>query len=113
MRVVGSTVLTLQALVLLLALPVATSVNGVSTGAAWLYFAGAALVCIAAVGVITKPLGVILGWCAQVFTAALSLLVPWLLVLALVFAALWWGTLRVTRKVAEVDAARQASDDAG
>lgn len=112
MRVVGSTVLTLQALVLLLALPVATSVNGVAAGIAWLCFAGAAVLCIAAVAVITKPIGVALGWVAQVATAALAFFVPWLLVLAVVFGALWWGTLRVTSKVAQVDAARRAAQDA-
>ena len=112
MRVVGSTLMCLQALVLLLVVPVATSVNDVSVGVAWACCAGAALLCIAATGVITKRSGVILGWAAQGATAALSLLVPWLLVLAVIFSALWWGALRITRKVALADAARQGAADA-
>jgi len=113
MRVLGSTMLTLQAVVLLLALPVATSVSGVSAGRAWVYFAGAALLCLAAVGVVTKPAGKVLGWVAQAATAALGLLVPWLLVLAAVFAALWWGALRLSAKVAAADTARASAADAG
>ena len=66
-----------------------------------------------AVGVVTKPAGKVLGWVAQVATAALGLLVPWLLVLAAVFAALWWGALRLSAKVAAADAARADADDAG
>jgi hypothetical protein len=112
MRVVGSTILCLQAVVLLLALPVATAVNGVDAGTAWAACAGVALLCILTVGVITKPIGVALGWTAQIGTAALAFFVPWLLVLAVVFTLLWWGALRVTRKVAQVDAARHAESGA-
>lgn len=112
MRVLGSTMLSLQAVVLLLALPVAVSVNGVTTAKAWMYFAGAALLCICAVGAITKPAGLVMGWSAQVATMALGLLVPWLFLLGAIFAALWWGAIRISHKVSHADTARADRADA-
>ena len=109
MRVVGSTVLVLQALVLMLALPVALQVNGTSAGIAWPAFVAVALLCIVATGVITRPIGVRLGWVAQVATAALAWFVPWLLLLAVVFSVLWWAAIRAAAKVVAAQAARNAA----
>ncbi len=108
MRVLGSTMLSLQAVVLLLALPVAITVNEAPAALASTLFVTTALLCFLAVGVVTKPAGRALGWLVQGATLALGFMVPWLFVLAAVFIALWWAALHFSAKVEQLNAARAA-----
>lgn len=110
MRVLGSTMLSLQAVVLLLALPVAISVNGVDGLTATLFLVGTALLAFLAVGAITKKVGLILGWAVQAATLAMGLLVPWLFGLGVVFTGLWWGAIRAAAKIAAVQAAHSQAE---
>jgi Protein of unknown function (DUF4233) len=109
MRVLGSTMMSLQAVVLLLALPVATSVSGLDAGQAWLYFAGAALLCITTAAMVTRPFGIWCGWLAQLATILLGFIVPWLFFLGAVFAALWWAAIVFSARVAALKAAHEAA----
>ncbi|NDB17830.1 MAG: DUF4233 domain-containing protein [Actinobacteria bacterium] len=106
MRVLGSTMLCLQAVVLLLALPVAITVNGAPTALAASLFIATVLLCFIAIGVVTRPVGRVLGWLVQFATVGLGFLVPWLFVLAVVFLSLWWAALHFAGKVEQLNAAR-------
>lgn len=111
MRVLGSTMLSLQAVVLLLALPVAIGVNGADPATAVILFSATALLCFVAVGVVTKPLGRWLGWAVQAATVGLGLLVPWLFLLAAVFMALWWAALHFSARIERLNAQRAAATE--
>lgn len=111
MRVLGSTMLSLQAIVLLLALPVAITVNGADPVVATWLFVSTAIACFVAVGVVTKPAGRWLGWIVQAATMALGFLVPWLFALAAIFVALWWASIHFAAKVEQLNAVRSAGSD--
>jgi len=97
LRVLGSTVLTLEALVVLLSIPVALTVIQPEQPAlvGW-SLALLALVTLLAVGVISKPYGPMVGWVVQALVIASGFLVPAMFVLGVVFALLWFVALRLS-----------------
>lgn len=111
MRVLGSTMLSLQAIVLLLALPVAITVNGADPALATWLFVSTAIACFIAVGVVTKPAGQWLGWIVQAATIGLGFLVPWLFALAAIFVALWWASVHFAAKIEQLNVARGVNSD--
>ena len=114
MRVLGTSVLVFEAIVVALGIPVALTVadTGRPVLVGWL---GAALValCLVAAGTVTRPWGVVLGWVVQVLVLATAVVVPAMLVLGLVFAALWWAAVHFGRKADALRAARDAGADPG
>lgn len=108
MRVLGNAVLIFQIIVLALAIPVAIVVSGVpAVTAGWT--AGVLIVlAIAAMGVITKPAGLVLGTAVQVGTLVAGLVVPTLLLLGIIFAVLWGFAVVLGRRV---DRAKAAAAD--
>lgn len=112
MRVLGSSVLAFEAIVVLLATALATSNGSVADpGRAWLIGLVLIVALILAIGVITRPWGVILGWILQAAVLATSLVVGWsMLVVGGIFAILWWAAVRNGRRV---DALREAAKRAG
>jgi hypothetical protein len=100
MRRVAGSVLIFEAIVIVLAIPVAINVSGVPAGpaiAAGLALAVAALVVAARVD---RPGGVAAGWVVQALVLVSALVVPVMIVLGGMFAALWYGALRLVAATA-------------
>ncbi len=100
MRVLTSSVLIMEAIVVLLAIPVAVVLDGQPAWVGWV-FAAIALACALLPGLYSRPYFVAAGWALQVIVIACGLLV-WILGMVLLgglFAALWWTALRLGRKV--------------
>lgn len=71
-----------------------------------------AVLCVLAAGSMRRPYGVTLGWLIQVATFASAVVVPAMVIVGLIFLALWVGCLVSGRKVDETDA-RRAAEAAG
>ena len=98
MRVLTSSVLIMEAIVLLLAIPVAVVAGGQPGWVGWL-FAALALACALLPGMFRRPYFVPAGWGLQVLVVASSLLIGWMMfLLGVVFTALWWTALHLGRK---------------
>lgn len=106
MRGLASAVLALEAIVVLLAVPVAVVVYGAS--AAWSIAGGAALIalCVVAIAGLGRGWGYRLGWGVQALAVALGFVVPAMFVLGVIFALLWYTALRLPR---QAEAARARS----
>lgn len=106
MRVLGSSVLALEAIVVLLAIPVALVVvrperPGLVAGALALL----ALLCVLAIGAVARPQGPAIGWVVQGLVIASGLIVPAMLVLGAIFALLWFAAVRLGTRADAVRAA--------
>ena len=99
MRVLTSSVLIMEAIVLLLAIPVAVVAGGQPGWVGWV-FAVLALACALLPGMFSRAFFVPAGWVLQALVIAGGLLAPMLFVLGAVFAALWWTALRLGAKAA-------------
>lgn len=69
---------------------------------------GIAALCIVAAGTLRRPWGVTLGWLAQLLTLVSALVVPMMLVVGLVFLALWLVCLVQGPRIDATDAQRAA-----
>ncbi len=97
MRVLTSSVLVMEAIVLLLAIPVAVVAGGQPAAAGW-WLAGLATACAVLPGLFSRPFFLAAGWTLQVAVLASGVLVPMLFVLGAAFAALWWTAVRLGRR---------------
>ncbi len=97
MSILTRAVLAFEALVILLALPVATHVNHQGVSAVWL-LAGLAVAAVISAGMVRRPGGLILGSGLQVAILAAGLVAPALAVIGALFAALWVIALVVGRR---------------
>lgn len=111
MRVLGTTVLTFEWLILALGVPVAINTAGVSVGGAWIFLGFTTVLIVLAIALITRPLGVALGWAVQVSILAAGLVVPLLAALGLLFGGLYFAAIRLARRVDEVRAQQTAAPD--
>lgn len=105
MRVLGNAVLAFQIIVLALAIPVAVVVTGVPLAIAGTTAGVLIVLAIAAMRVITRPAGFVLGTVVQVGTVVAGLVVPTLLLLAIIFAVLWGFAVVLGRRVDRAKAA--------
>lgn len=112
-----ATVLAGQGIVVFLGALVARGLadaNGDERGGTWLWVGiGLAVLCFLAAGLMRRPWGVTLGWLIQLATFAAALVVPAMLIVGLVFLALWVGSLVLCRRVEDQVAARGHTPDAG
>lgn len=69
---------------------------------------GIAALCILAAGTLRRPWGVTLGWLAQLLTLVSAFVVPMMLVVGLVFLALWLVCLVQGPRIDATDAQRAA-----
>jgi hypothetical protein len=98
MRVLTSSVLIMEAIVLLLAIPVAVMV-GDQPGWIGGLFAALALACALLPAMFRRHFFVPAGWALQGLVLASGVLIGWIMVtLGVVFTALWWTALRLGRK---------------
>jgi hypothetical protein len=105
MRTLCAAMLTFQALVLALAIPVATGVDDVDGSTAGWVFGGLAVLCLLTAGMLRSPAGYALGWGLQAATIATGALVPAMYGVGVLFLALWVSAVHWGRKA---DAARAA-----
>jgi hypothetical protein len=110
MRVLCSSVLGVEAIVVFLATSLAAS-NGSVSNVTLAWVAGLALMVllVLAIGVLGRPWGIAIGWAMQVLVLATSLVVGWtMLIVGGIFVVLWYLAVHNGRRV---DAMRaQASD---
>lgn len=100
-----ATVLAAQGVVVFLGALVArgtASARGDSAGGRWLWVGiGLAVLCFVAAGLMRRPWGVTLGWVVQLLTIAAALVVPMMLLVGLLFLALWVGSLVMCARAEE------------
>ena len=99
MRVLGSTVLVFEAIVVLLAIPIAINVSDANTTFALVIGIALAGLLILTVGVITKPIAVPIGWILQVLVIAAGIVVPTMFLVGGIFALLWFYAVRNGQRV--------------
>lgn len=112
MRTLCASVLTFESIVVLLAIPVAIVVQGV-TPAVGIGLGGALIVaCLYVAGSQKKPWGVGAGWILQAIIIATGFVVPTMFFLGIVFAILWFYAIRVGKRGDAIKAAREAQEAA-
>ncbi|WP_067477356.1 DUF4233 domain-containing protein [Actinomadura hibisca] len=84
-----STVLTCEAIVVALVIPVAVAVQGVDGATAGIVCGGLAVLCLLTAGVLRFPWGVAAGTVVQVLVLATGFMVSTMFILGVVFGALW------------------------
>lgn len=101
MRVLGSSVLAIEAIVILLATSLATSNGSVTdTTRAWIVGAVLMVLLVVAVRTLRWSWGIIVGWVLQAVVLATSIVVGWsMLVVGLIFAVLWFFAVRLGTRV--------------
>ena len=100
MKVLGTSVLAFEAIVVLLATALAASDTSVSTGLAWACGFALIILLILGIGLLRRPYGVAFGWVLQVLVLASSIVVGWaMLVVGGIFVVLWFIAIRTGRRV--------------
>ena len=107
----GGSVLIFEALVIILAIPVAINVAGAPVTAS---LASGLLLALAAVLVaarLDRPWAVTAGWVLQGLVIATALVIPIMAVLGVIFAVLWLAALRLARLADEEQSAATGDAD--
>jgi formate-dependent nitrite reductase membrane component NrfD len=116
-KVLCSSVLGIEAIVVLLATSLAASNGSVSnTSLAWAAGLALMLLLVLAIGTLRRPWGLALGWVLQGLVLASSIVVGWsMAVVAVIFVVLWWLAIhnggRVDRLREQATAQAQAAED--
>ncbi|MRJ78103.1 DUF4233 domain-containing protein [Aeromicrobium sp. SMF47] len=103
--------LTLEAIILGLSVPVMISVEDVDTTWALVVGIGLAVLCLLVAGSLRRPQAYLVGHAIQVGAIAMGFLVPIMFFVGLMFAALWFGAFFLGRRI-EADKARWAQEAA-
>ena len=101
--------LTLEAVILALAVPVMISVEDVSKPLALISGLGLAALCVLTAGALRRPQAYLAGHAIQVGAIALGFLVTIMFFIGAIFAALWFGAFFVGKRIEE-DKARWARE---
>lgn len=100
MKVLGSSVLGVEAIIVMLATLVAANGGSVANpGLAYLLGALLMLAMLFAIGTLRKPWGVAVGWILQVLMLAFGFVVPVMWIIGGIFAVLWFLAVRNGRRV--------------
>jgi len=105
MRVLTSSVLVMEAIMLGLAIPVVVVAGGQPAAVGWLIGA-LAMACLLLPGAFARPFFVPAGWTLQAAVIACGIVEPMLFALGAIFAALWWAALHLGRKVERAQSAQ-------
>jgi hypothetical protein len=90
------------------------SAGGDARGGAWLATGSAlAVLCLVAAGMMRRPWGVTLGWVVQGLTLLSALVVPAMLLVGLLFLALWILCMVQGQRIDELQAQRAAQGQQG
>lgn len=111
MRPIAASILVFEAIIVVLAIPVAISLGGVDPTVAGVGGGLLALACFATAGLLSRPWGYGVGWALQVVLVASGFVVTAMFILGGLFAVLWWVGLRVGRRGEELRAERWAHVD--
>lgn len=111
MRGMCAAMLTLQAIIVGLSVPVLISVEDVDKAVALPLGLGLALVCLLTAGLLSRPWGYWVGHACQVATIALGFLSPPMFFVGAMFALLWLSAFLLGRRI-EADKARWAREAA-
>ena len=111
MRGMCAAMLSLEAIILALAVPVMIAVEDVSKPLALSLGLGLAALCLLTAGALRRPEAYVLGHLIQVGAISLGLLVPAMFFVGAMFAALWFGAYFLGRRI-EADRARWAAEAA-
>ena len=111
MRGMCAAMLTLEAIILALAVPVMIAVEDVSAPLALTLGLGLALLCILTAGSLRRPQAYLVGHVLQLGAISLGFLVSVMFFVGAMFAALWFGAFFLGRRIEE-DKARWAAEDA-
>jgi hypothetical protein len=105
MKVLGSVVLGVEAIIVMLATLVAANGGGVSNPAV-AYIVGLLLMLamLLAIGTLRRPWGVWVGWILQAAMLGFGFVVPVMWIIGVIFAALWFLAVRNGRRVDELRA---------
>ncbi len=109
MRGMCAAMLTLEAIILGLTVPVMISVEDVDRTLALTLGLGLAVLCILVAGALRRPQAYLLGHAIQVGAVGLGFVVPIMFFVGLMFAALWFGAFFLGRRI-EADKARWARE---
>ncbi|MEV7395844.1 DUF4233 domain-containing protein [Aeromicrobium sp. NPDC092404] len=109
MRGMCAAMLTLEAIILALAVPVMISVEDVSTPLALASGLGLAVLCVLTAGALRRPQAYVVGHVIQVGAMALGFLVTVMFFVGAMFAALWFAAFFLGRRIEE-DKARWARE---
>lgn len=100
MRVLGASVLALEAIVVLLAIPVVIVVGTVSVPT-WAAIVGGVVLAAALLWLaskVTRPWAITVGWILQALVVATGLLAPAMFIVGGIFALLWLMAIRLGRQ---------------
>ncbi|MDV3296953.1 MAG: DUF4233 domain-containing protein [Brachybacterium paraconglomeratum] len=106
-RALAATILALEAVVLGLTTPVLIGVAEVPVGQALAIGLGLTAACIVAAGMLRRPWAYGLGWAIQVVALGLGFVVGEMIVLGIVFTALWAGAVFLGGKIDRERAERE------
>lgn len=109
MRGMCAAMLSLEAIILALAVPVMISVEGVAKPLALGLGLGLALLCILTAGLLGRPHAYVVGHVIQLAVICLGFLVPVMFLVGAMFAALWLGAFFFGRRI-EADKSRWAAE---
>jgi hypothetical protein len=109
MRGMCAAMLTLQAIILALSVPVMIAVEDVEPALALTLGLGLAVLCVLVAGSLRRPQAYLVGHAIQVVTICLGFLVPVMFFVGLMFAALWFGAFFLGRRI-EADKAQWARE---
>lgn len=109
MRGMCSAILTFEAIVLGLAVPVMITVEQVRPVLALSIGLGLAALCILTAGMLRRPQAYYIGHAIQVAAILMGFIVPIMFLVGAMFAALWIGAIKLGRKI-EIDKARWAAE---
>lgn len=101
--------LTLEAIILALAVPVMIAVEDVDPPVALGLGFGLAALCILTAGALRRPQAYLVGHVIQVGAISLGFIVPAMFFVGAMFAALWFGAYVLGRRI-EADKARWAAE---
>lgn len=113
MKTLTASVLLFESLVVLLAIPLSISVYGVPAEFAVPVGLGLMLMCIYVGSVMRKKEWALnAGWVLQVLVILTGLFVPWMYLLGLIFALLYYYAIKVGKRGDAIKAARDAEAEA-
>jgi hypothetical protein len=111
MRVIAASVLTFEAIIVVLAIPVAITLGDVDPAVAGVVGGALAVTCIVVAGMLRRPWGYTAGWIVQVLILLSGFVVHAMFFVGGLFVALWWIGLRVGQRGEELHAERWAGVD--
>ena len=112
MKVLGSAVLGMEAVVILMATAWASAMGPASPAVAWGLGLLLIVLLVAGTRVVTRPYGVTVGWVLQVLVLATAFAVPPMWIVGIIFAALWFFAVRTARRLDAAASSDTAQDGA-